>query len=109
MEYHAWHESKIFEEIITKFQSRIRGYLIRKKISNIRSPYLNHNLNKIIAIQAWWRGIAQRKRYLKLLEAERKKGNAILCENKLLDKTKTRDMGDLLRRYREQVSFEFNF
>lgn len=107
MKRQEWHESKVFEEIIIKLQSRIKGYLIRKKIFD-RCSYFHRNLEKIIAIQAWWRGIAQRKRYLKLLRAQRKRENAILHENRLLN-TKARGMDDILRQYRKQVSFEFHF
>ncbi|XP_016921594.2 ras GTPase-activating-like protein IQGAP1 isoform X1 [Apis cerana] len=63
-------EHKISKQII-RLQAYIRGYLLRKKISD-RFTYFYDNIDKIIKIQAWWKSIAQRKRYMKLLEEKRK-------------------------------------
>lgn len=92
----------IYEKIIIRFQARIKGYLLRKKIKN---RYFHNNLKKIIRIQALWRGIKQRKQYRKLLEEKRKRTRS-LCLNKSLNTNKNRNYkDDILNRYNDKVSF----
>jgi myosin heavy subunit len=106
------------ENLFTGLQAYIRGYLLRKEVAK-RRAYFNDYVRKVIAIQAWWRGIRQRKRYLK----ERQRQNALLRQNKLLsakknykddklrqDKIKVRTSDrDKLGRYKKHVSFDFTF
>lgn len=105
------------EKLLIKLQACIRGYLFRKRI-NDRYAYFDDNLRKIITIQAWWRGIRQRKQYRKLLK--RRRQNMLLhqnkslnaktnnkdnrsCQNKLLN-ARANDKGDRLSRYKRHVS-----
>jgi regulatory protein YycI of two-component signal transduction system YycFG len=95
------------EKLAIRFQAYIRGYLLRKRITD-RLLYFNDNQEKVIAIQAWWRCIKQRKQYCKLL-AKRARQNEIVYQNKYLN-TKTNkinDTNDRLSRYKKHVSFEF--
>lgn len=109
------------EKLFTKLQAYIRGYLLRKRIANTYA-YFNDNLRKIITIQAWWRGVRQRKRYRKLLQKRRQ--NKLLrqnkslntkinkddksCYNKLLN-ARTNDKNDRLSRYKRHVSLNFEY
>ncbi|XP_071553686.1 ras GTPase-activating-like protein IQGAP1 [Temnothorax nylanderi] len=100
------------EELLAKFQACIRGYLLRKQIAD-RYAYFDDNLRKIIMIQAWWRGIRQRKQYRKLLQKRRKtmlqhqskslnaKTNKDdkSCHSKLSN-ARTNDKNDRLSRYK---------
>ncbi|XP_043257073.1 ras GTPase-activating-like protein IQGAP1 [Colletes gigas] len=90
-------EHKINKQII-RWQACIRGYLLRKRISD-RFSYFYRNVDKIIFIQSWWRGIVKRKRYLKLLE-ERREQDTERYKNKYL-KVKAK-FADVLDRYRKQ-------
>jgi len=94
------------EKFVIRFQAYIRGYLLRKRITD-RLLYFNDNLEKIIAIQAWWRCIKQRKKYCKLL-AKRARQNEIFYQNKYLNTkpNKINDRNDRLSRYKKHVSFE---
>lgn len=109
------------EKLFTKFQACIRGYLLRKRIAD-RYAYFDDNLEKIIVIQAWWRGIRQRKQYRKLLQKRRQ--NILLNQSKSLnaktnkeDKScrskfsnaKTIDKNDRLSRYKRHVSLTFDY
>ncbi|XP_067211920.1 ras GTPase-activating-like protein IQGAP1 isoform X1 [Linepithema humile] len=105
-------ECMIYDEnLLTGLQASIRGYLLRKKIAK-RRDYFKDYVRKVIAIQAWWRGVRQRKRYLK----ERERQNALLYQNKLLSakknykndklrqdklKARTNDRDDKLSRYKK--------
>ncbi|XP_076245101.1 ras GTPase-activating-like protein IQGAP1 [Calliopsis andreniformis] len=89
-------EHKINKQII-RLQAHIRGYLLRKKISD-RFTYFYNNIDKIIEIQAWWRGVVQRKRYIELLE-KRRKQDIERYQNKYL-KAQAKFV-DILDRYRE--------
>lgn len=104
------------EKLLTKLQACIRGYLLRKEITD-RYTYFHDNLRKIIAIQAWWRGVRQRKQYCNMLERRRQMllhQNKFLkiktsiedksCQNKLLN-VRTNDKSDRLNRYKRHVSF----
>lgn len=107
------------EKLLIKLQAYIRGYLLRKRIAN-RYAYFNNNLRKIIIIQAWWRGVRQRKHYRKLLQKRRQ--NMLLhqnkfsnakknkddkpCHSKLLN-AKINDKNDKLSRYKRHVSLNF--
>ncbi|KAH0952189.1 hypothetical protein HN011_000264 [Eciton burchellii] len=89
------------EKLAIRFQAYIRGYLLRKRITD-RLLYFNDNQEKVIAIQAWWRCIKQRKQYCKLL-AKRARQNEIVYQNKYLN-TKTNkinDTNDRLSRYKK--------
>lgn len=99
------HAEYLIKEKIIQFQAYIRGYLLRKKISD-RLTYFHNNVDKIIRIQAWWRSIVQRKRYVKLLEDKKK-----AFQNTYI-KVKP-NYTNILDYYREYVSntfpFYFNF
>lgn len=105
------------EKLFIRFQSWIRGYLLRKKIAD-RYAYILDNIRSIIMIQAWWRGIRERKRYHTLLKEREQQLNALLHHNKLLN-TKInkndklyqdkplnvkRNKNDKLNRYKKQVN-----
>lgn len=100
------------EKLFTELQACIRGYLLRKRIAD-RYAYFDDNLRKIIAIQAWWKGIRQRKRYRKLLKKRRQ--NMLLHQSKFLNaKTNNKllnaganDKSDKLSRYKRHVSSNF--
>uniref|UniRef100_A0A0C9RMV3 IQGAP1 protein n=1 Tax=Fopius arisanus TaxID=64838 RepID=A0A0C9RMV3_9HYME len=56
------------EKLIIRLQALIRGYLTRKKIAD-RFDYFHDNVDKIMKIQAWWRGVMHRRLYrMKLVE-----------------------------------------
>ncbi|KAJ8679150.1 hypothetical protein QAD02_014937 [Eretmocerus hayati] len=55
--------SKHFEKLIIRLQARIRGFLLRKKIDDLKI--------KVIKIQAWWRGQMQRRAYMRMLQDQR--------------------------------------
>lgn len=57
------------ELTIILLQARIRGYLLRKSISD-RFTHFYNNIEKVIRIQTWWREILARKYNDNLLEAE---------------------------------------
>lgn len=62
--------AKQIEKSITKLQACIRGYLLRKKISDKLTCYYN-NVDKVIKIQAWWRGVMTRKLYYELMKSKK--------------------------------------
>ncbi|OAD59074.1 Ras GTPase-activating-like protein IQGAP1 [Eufriesea mexicana] len=76
------HEEHEISKQIIQLQAYIRGYLLRKKISD-RFTFFYDNVDKVIQIQAWWRNIIQRKRYAKLLE-EKRNCNEDKSKNKFL-------------------------
>lgn len=98
---HMYHE-----KLHIRFQAYIRGYLLRKKIAD-RHFYFNDHLKKIIAIQAWWRCVRQRKRYSKSLK-ERDRQNEVFHQNKYINTklNKMNDADDKLNRFRKHVSFK---
>lgn len=61
----------IDNNIIVNFQASARGYLLRKKISDSLTHY-HENVDKIVKIQAWWRGVLQRNIYVKILQEKQK-------------------------------------
>ncbi|CAL7946505.1 unnamed protein product [Xylocopa violacea] len=94
-------EHKINKWII-RLQAYIRGYLLRKKISD-RFTYLYDNVDKIVRIQAWWRSIVQRKKYTKLLE-EKWKCNGERSQTKYLNvKTKYENILDYYKKHEEKI------
>ncbi|XP_006618095.1 ras GTPase-activating-like protein IQGAP1 isoform X1 [Apis dorsata] len=94
-------EHKISKQII-RFQAYIRGYLLRKKISD-RFTYFYDNIDKIIKIQAWWRSIVQQKRYMRLLE-EKKKFNEKEFQNTYLEvKAKYINVLDYYKEQEEKI------
>ncbi|XP_054010124.1 ras GTPase-activating-like protein IQGAP1, partial [Hylaeus anthracinus] len=95
------HEHKLNKQII-RLQACIRGYLLRKRISD-RLTYFYENANKIIQIQSWWRGIVQRKRYLKLLEEKRRRDTERYHNKYLKVKAKFADILDRYRDHEEQI------
>ncbi|XP_015122620.1 ras GTPase-activating-like protein IQGAP1 [Diachasma alloeum] len=54
------------EKLIIHLQALIRGYLVRQRIAN-RLEYFHDNVQKIVKIQAWWRGVLHRRSYRKKL------------------------------------------
>ncbi|KAK0081320.1 hypothetical protein PV325_012392 [Microctonus aethiopoides] len=61
--------SKIDVNSLIEFQAMARGYLLRKKISE-RLTHFYNNVDKIIKIQAWWRGVLQRNFYIEMMQAK---------------------------------------
>lgn len=72
---------------------------MRKKISE-RFAYLYDNMNKIVQIQAWWRSMVQRKKYIKLLEKRTCNGEKSKIQYL---KVKARYL-NILDHYREHVN-----
>lgn len=99
------HEKCTINNQIIWFQAYVRGYLLRKKLSN-RSTYFYNNVDKIIRIQAWWRSVVQRKQYMKLLE-DKKKYNEKESQNMSL-KVETK-YANILDYYRKHVNDPFLF
>jgi len=93
------------EKLFINLQACIRGFLLRKRIAD-RYAYFNDNLRKIIMIQAWWRGVRQRKQYRKLLKRRRQNMLLYQSKNKLLI-ARTNDKIDKLSRYKKHVSLNF--
>lgn len=65
---------KSITHLVIKFQAHIRGYLLRKRISD-RFTHFYDNIEKVKQLQAWWRNVLIRKYYKKLLK-ERVKHSA---------------------------------
>ncbi|XP_034939382.1 ras GTPase-activating-like protein IQGAP1 [Chelonus insularis] len=61
----------IKESAVIHFQALVRGYLLRKKLSD-RKTHFQQNQGKVIKIQAWWRSILQRRYYLEMRRQEQK-------------------------------------
>ncbi|XP_063995334.1 ras GTPase-activating-like protein IQGAP1 [Diachasmimorpha longicaudata] len=57
---------RLNEKLIIHLQAFIRGYLVRQRIAT-RLEYFHDNTDKIIKIQAWWRGVLHRRLYRKKL------------------------------------------
>ncbi|KAH0541195.1 hypothetical protein KQX54_021250 [Cotesia glomerata] len=57
---------KFNEQAIINFQALARGYLLRTKMSQ-RLTHFYDNSDYVVKIQAWWRGIKQRRIYLNML------------------------------------------
>ncbi|XP_018366382.1 PREDICTED: ras GTPase-activating-like protein IQGAP1 [Trachymyrmex cornetzi] len=86
------------EKLFINLQACIRGFLLRRRIAD-RYAYFDDNLRKIITIQAWWRGIRQRKQYRKLLKRRRQNMLLYQSKNKLLI-ARANDKIDKLSRYK---------
>ncbi|XP_078048629.1 ras GTPase-activating-like protein IQGAP1 [Augochlora pura] len=91
------HEMCKINKQIIRLQAHIRGYLLRKRISD-RFSYFYANVHKIVEIQSWWRGLIQRKKYIQMLKDKRKLETEN-CHHKYL-KVKTR-FEDTLEHYRK--------
>ncbi|KAI4496958.1 hypothetical protein M0802_007906 [Mischocyttarus mexicanus] len=92
------HKYLMFKKcVVIRLQARIRGYLLRKKYK-LNNVYIN----KIIKIQAWWRGILQRKRYIALLNKLYKR-NSHQNNNVNLMETEPIDVLDIYRDYEPQI------
>lgn len=67
---------QIDDKLIVQLQAFARGYLVRRKLSE-RFSYFYDNVDKVVVIQAAWRGFLQRRIYKQLLRekarAERNK------------------------------------
>ncbi|XP_011692559.1 PREDICTED: ras GTPase-activating-like protein IQGAP1 isoform X1 [Wasmannia auropunctata] len=72
---------------LIKLQAYTRGYLLRKRIAD-RYAYFDDNLRAIVTIQAWWRGVRQRKQYRKLLK---RRQNMLLNQRKFLNAETNKD------------------
>ncbi|XP_020296828.1 ras GTPase-activating-like protein IQGAP1 isoform X2 [Pseudomyrmex gracilis] len=83
------------EKLLIRLQARVRGFLLRNRIAN-RRAYFRKNLKKIVAIQAWWRGVRQRRRYLK----EKERLCVLARQNNKLSNVKTSDKNDKLSYYK---------
>ncbi|XP_011877026.1 PREDICTED: ras GTPase-activating-like protein IQGAP1 [Vollenhovia emeryi] len=89
------------EKLLTKFQACIRGYSARKRIADRFAYFYEYdNLKKIITLQAWWRGVTQRKEYRRLLQKRRQ--NVLLHQSKFSNaKTNKDNKSDRLNRYKK--------
>ncbi|XP_066597001.1 ras GTPase-activating-like protein IQGAP1 [Prorops nasuta] len=87
---------KINTDMVLRLQAYIRGYLLRKAISDRFTHYYN-NLQKIIKIQAWWRSIIQQRKFMKLVDNERMKH----FNNKSSKSFKKDNSENVLEYYRE--------
>ncbi|XP_012270076.1 ras GTPase-activating-like protein IQGAP1 [Orussus abietinus] len=92
---------KIDEKTIISFQARIRGYLLRKQISD-RFSHFHDNIDKIVQIQTWWRSIVQRRLYVNML-AERRKINSLTENDFIEDKTKFHHSVDRYKEHEEAI------
>ncbi|XP_057324303.1 ras GTPase-activating-like protein IQGAP1 [Microplitis mediator] len=54
------------QQAIINFQASARGYLLRTKMSQ-RLTYFYNNVDSVVKIQTWWRGIKHRRMYLNML------------------------------------------
>lgn len=99
------HEDHKINKQIIRLQANIRGYLLRKQISD-RFTFFYKNIDKIIQIQSWWRGLVQRKRYIELLE-KRRQQNVERYQNKY--RKVQAKFADVLERYKEQVNYMHTF
>ncbi|XP_058789628.1 ras GTPase-activating-like protein IQGAP1 isoform X2 [Phymastichus coffea] len=63
--------NKDFEKLLIRLQACVRGYLIRMKLANC--------LDKVVKIQAWWRGQLQRRAYAKILERRLRSSAEAVC------------------------------
>ncbi|KZC12883.1 Ras GTPase-activating-like protein IQGAP1 [Dufourea novaeangliae] len=91
------HEMHKINKQIIRLQASIRGYLLRKRVSD-RFTYFYDNADKIVKIQSWWRSVVQRKKYIQALE-EKRKHDVEKYQNKYL-KVKAK-FEDILCHYRE--------
>ncbi|XP_076391557.1 ras GTPase-activating-like protein IQGAP1 isoform X1 [Megachile rotundata] len=96
------HEEHKISKRIVRLQACIRGYLLRKKIS-VRFAYFYDNVDKVIKIQAWWRGILQRKRYAKLLTERRNYSSEKFSSNCLRIKNKYANVLDYYKQHEEKI------
>jgi len=69
--------TKQFINSLTWFQSRVRGYLVRKALYSRLSWYYSR-VNDIVKIQALWRGKLDRRRLIKMLEEDIRKRKEML-------------------------------
>lgn len=83
---------KDIDRLIRRLQAHTRGYLLRRRLADERQ--------KVVAIQAWWRGLLQRRKYASLLEARIRRRADDACRFARV-KSKYRDTLD---HYREHVS-----
>ena len=58
------------EPLIVRLQACARGFLVRERIAQ-RLHYLHSNVDSIIKIQAWWRQVIQRQRYIQWQQTKR--------------------------------------
>lgn len=85
--------SKVNERAIVKLQATIRGYLLRKKISD-RWAVFHNNIDKILMIQSWWRMVLHSRRQRQAIIAQKE-------AEKHDEKLNSRDSYD---RYKIEVS-----
>ncbi|KAK2582629.1 hypothetical protein KPH14_004911 [Odynerus spinipes] len=93
---------RINEQFIIRLQAYIRGYLLRKSLSD-KFTYFYDNTDKIVKIQAWWRGILQRRRYVTLLEEIRERNFQTYEYDSREMQTEYVDILDMYRDYEPQI------
>ncbi|XP_076668779.1 ras GTPase-activating-like protein IQGAP1 isoform X2 [Andrena cerasifolii] len=97
------HEKHRINKTIIRFQAYIRGYLLRKRISD-KFSYFYDNVDKIIQIQSWWRSIVQRKRYMKIIEEKRKQGAERYRNKYMKVKSKFANILDHYKEHEEKIT-----
>ena len=56
------------EPALVRLQALARGFLVRERLA-MRLAHFHDNVDAIVRIQAWWRRIVQRRRFLQLVRA----------------------------------------
>ncbi|XP_063225075.1 ras GTPase-activating-like protein IQGAP1 isoform X2 [Bacillus rossius redtenbacheri] len=78
-------ENKAAEKAVVRLQACARGLLARRRLA-ARREHFQRNIRSIVKIQAWWRGVRDRRLYQKCLEErEKEKGKTIESCNYNMD------------------------
>lgn len=91
-------EDEGVEPVIIRLQAYIRGYLVRERLAQ-RLHHFHSNVDSVIKIQAWWRKVIQRQRYLQWQETQREEEQM----RRLEQKPERRDMNFFRRHLRSIV------
>lgn len=65
-------DGKISQELVIKLQAKCRGYLVRKRLFTMLQHYYEKE-DRVIKVQAFWRGRQQRRKYQQLLKERAEK------------------------------------
>lgn len=89
------------EQLIIKLQAIARGFLLRQKIA-ARFTHFYDNIEKIVQIQAWWRGVLTRKIYAKILQTRSRRQPAQDFDHKRT-KNKHQNTFDFYRQHEDKI------